>query len=168
MSSLLRNILLMLMAWAAILAAPALAQDYDFPPRPDGPVLDSADMLSAATEADLDGRLREHNARTGHAIVVATVPDLGGASIEPYATAMFAEWGIGGAERDTGLLLLISRDDRELRIEVGYGLHPYFGGIMAGRVINNVISPHFKAGDFDGGVTQGVNAILQHLSLIHI
>ncbi|KLI63321.1 TPM domain-containing protein [Aurantiacibacter marinus] len=152
------------MAIGAALALPATAQTYDFPQRPDGPVLDNADMLSPATEADLDARLREHNARTGQAIIVATVPDLGGAIIEQYATALFTEWGIGGAKRDTGLLLLIARDDREMRIEIGYGLHPYFGGIMAGRVINDVITPRFKSGDFDGGVTQGVDAILNHLA----
>ena len=95
---------------------------------------------------------------------MATVPDLGGSAIEPYATALFTEWGIGGAERDMGLLLLIARDDRAMRIEIGYGLHPYFGGIMAGRVINDVITPAFRNGDFDGGVTQGVDAIIAHLA----
>jgi len=164
-----RIVLLTVMAWVAALAAPALAQTYDFPPTPDGPVLDSADMLSPAAEADLDARLREYNKTTGRAIIVATIPKLEDASgrsveIEPYATALFAEWGIGGAQRDLGLLLLVSRDDREMRIEVGYGLHPYFGGIMAGRVINDIITPRFRAGDFDGGVTQGVDAILNHLA----
>ena len=159
-----RRFFILIAALITALAAPALAQNYDFPPRPDEPVLDSANMLSPATVADLDARLREHNARTGEAIIVATVPNLGGASIEQYATALYADWGIGGAERDLGLLLLIARDDREMRIEVGYGLHPYFGGIMAGRVINDVISPRFKSGDFDGGVTQGVDAILAHLA----
>ena len=92
------------------------------------------------------------------------MPGIDGQPIEPYATGLFAEWGIGGAQRDQGLLLLIARDDRRLRIEVGYGLHPYFGGIMAGRVINDVITPRFKQGDFDGGVTAGVDAILEHLA----
>ncbi len=148
----------------AALAMPGNAQEYDFPARPDGPVLDSADMLSDATEAELNQQLTQYNQETGRAIVVATVPSLNGAQIEPYATALFSEWGIGGEQRDTGLLLLIARDDRELRVEVGYGLHPYFGGIMAGRVIREVITPQFKAGDFDAGVTQGVDAILSHLA----
>ncbi|GAA5060360.1 hypothetical protein GCM10023208_28620 [Erythrobacter westpacificensis] len=148
----------------AALAMPAQAQRYELPARPDGPVLDSANMLSDATEASLNQRLTQYNQETGRAIVVATVPSLDGAEIEPYATELFAEWGIGGAERDMGLLLLIARDDREMRIEVGYGLHPYFGGIMAGRVIRDVITPQFKAGNFDAGVTQGIDAILQHLA----
>lgn len=147
---------------AALLVLPVQAQDY--PPRPEGPVYDGADMLSPTVEAQLDQRLRAYNAETGRALIVATVPSLNGQVIEPYATGLYAAWGIGGAARDQGLLLLIARDDRKLRIEVGYGLHPYFGGIMAGRVINDVITPRFKEGDFDGGVTSGVDAITEHLN----
>ncbi len=157
-----------LFAWisAALLligmALPAHAQTY--PPAPDGPIYDGADMLSPQVEAQLDQRLRAYNAETGRALIVATIPSLGGQNIEPYATGLFADWGIGGAARDQGLLLLVARDDRKLRIEVGYGLHPYFGGIMAGRVINDVITPRFKDGDFDGGITSGVDAIMEHLN----
>ncbi len=158
----LRHLLLALAALAGLAAA---AQAQDYPPRPDGPVYDGANILSPETEARLDAQLRAYNAETGRAIVVATVPSLGGASIETYATRLFTdEWGIGGAQRDAGLLLLIAPNERRMRIEVGYGLHGYFGGIMAGRVINDVIAPRFKAGDFDGGVTQGVAAILDHLA----
>ncbi|MFZ1744076.1 MAG: TPM domain-containing protein, partial [Pontixanthobacter sp.] len=145
----------------ALAASTAFAQS--FPPRPDGPVYDGADMIDAGTEAALDIRLREYNARTGRAIIIATLPDIGGQNIEPYATALFAEWGIGGAERDQGLLLLIAKQERKMRIEIGYGLHPYFGGIMAGRVINDTITPAFKAGDFSGGIASGVDDILAHL-----
>jgi uncharacterized protein len=159
---LLRHVLLLL-AGLIGLAAAAHAQDY--PPRPDGAVYDGAGILSEATKADLDQQLRAYNKETGRAIIVATVPSLGGASIETYATTLFTDkWGIGGAQRDMGLLLLIAPSERKMRIEVGYGLHGYFGGIMAGRVINDVIAPRFKQGDFDGGVTDGVNAILAHLA----
>ncbi|MDP5102464.1 MAG: TPM domain-containing protein, partial [Erythrobacter sp.] len=146
----------------ALAGVAAHAQDY--PPRPDGPVYDGANILSPATEAQLDAELRAYNAQTGRAIIVATVPSLGGANIEPYATELFSTWGIGGEKRDTGLLLLIAPNERKLRIEVGYGLHGYFGGIMAGRVINDVITPRFKEGNFDAGVTDGVAAILAHLA----
>ena len=153
----------LLLALAAVVM-PAAASAQDYPPVPTGPVYDGADILSPATEAALDKRLRDYNRETGRAIIVATVPTINGQPIEPYATGLFAEWGIGGAKRDQGLLLLIAKEDRKLRIEVGYGLHPYFGGIMAGRVINDVITPQFKAGDFDGGVTSGVDAIIEHLA----
>lgn len=159
----LRAALLLLVAglWLAVSTA---AQAQDYPPRPEGPVYDGAEILSPETETRLDAQLRAYNAQTGRAIIVATVPSLGGASIEPYATGLFSTWGIGGEKRDQGLLLLIARDDRKLRIEVGYGLHGYFGGIMAGRVINDVITPRFKEGNFDAGVSDGVAAILTHLA----
>jgi uncharacterized protein len=153
--------------WLAtlLLAFAASAHAQDYPPRPDGPVYDGANILSPATEAQLDAELRAYNAQTGRAIIVATVPSLGGASIETYATTLFTDkWGIGGAKRDTGLLLLIAPNERKMRIEVGYGLHGWFGGIMAGRVINDVIAPRFKEGNFDAGVADGVNAILAHLA----
>lgn len=158
----------LLRAWLAVLLiafAALAAQAQDYPPRPEGPVYDGANILSPATEAKLDGELRAYNAQTGRAIIVATVPSLGGASIETYATTLFTDkWGIGGEKRDTGLLLLIAPNERKMRIEVGYGLHGYFGGIMAGRVINDVIAPRFKEGKFDAGVTDGVAAILAHLA----
>uniref|UniRef100_UPI000831FE87 TPM domain-containing protein n=1 Tax=Erythrobacter sp. CCH5-A1 TaxID=1768792 RepID=UPI000831FE87 len=158
--------------WALVLLAGLLwlvlgtaAQAQDYPPRPEGPVYDGANILSPATEAKLDGELRAYNAQTGRAIIVATVPSLGGASIETYATTLYTDkWGIGGKDRDAGLLLLIAPAERKMRIEVGYGLHGYFGGIMAGRVINDVIAPRFKEGNFDAGVTDGVAAILAHLA----
>ena len=157
-----RTLSIIMAIWLALASSVALAQDY--PPVPTGPVYDGADILSPATEAALDARLRDYNRETGRAVIVATVPSINGQPIEPYATGLFADWGIGGEKRDQGLLLLIARDDRKLRIEVGYGLHPYFGGIMAGRVINDVITPRFKAGDFDGGVTAGIDTIIEHLA----
>ncbi len=158
----LRAILATVLACLVMLSAPALAQDY--PPVPAGPVYDGADILSPETEVALDQKLRDYNRETGYALIVATVPDLGGEPIEQYATGLFGTWGIGGAGRDTGLLLLVSRDDRKMRIEVGYGLHPWFGGIMAGRVIRDVITPRFKEDNYDAGVTQGIDAIVAHLA----
>lgn len=161
------RLLALLHIWIAalLLSFAAGAQAQDYPPRPDGPVYDGANILSPDTVAKLDGELRAYNAQTGRAIIVATVPSLGGASIETYATTLFTDkWGIGGEKRDTGLLLLIAPNERKVRIEVGYGLHGYFGGIMAGRVINDVITPRFKQGNFDAGVTDGVAAILAHLA----
>jgi len=160
--SALRIVWFCVFALVMALAGPATAQDY--PPRPEGPVYDGADIISAATEAQLDQRLRDYNRETGQALIVATIPSLDGANLEQYATGLFAEWGIGGAARDQGLLLLIVPEDKKMRIEVGYGLHPYFGGIMAGRVIRDDITPRFKEGDFDGGIVAGIDAITAHLA----
>jgi uncharacterized protein len=161
-SNLLR--LLVALAGALWLACAAAAQAQAYPPAPAGPVYDGAEMLSPEAEAALDQKLRDYNRETGRALIVATVPDMGGAPIESYANGLFNVWGIGGEKRDQGLLLLIAREERDVRIEVGYGLHPYFGGIMAGRVIRDVIGPRLTDGDFDGGVTAGIDAIIAHLA----
>lgn len=145
-----------------LLAVPAAAQDL--PPRPQGPIYDQADMLPAAEEASLDQRLREFDARTGNAVIVATVDSLQGDTIEDYAQKLYAAWGIGGAERDTGVLLLVAPNEHKVRIEVGYGLTPYITDILSGRIIRDEITPHFKDGDFSGGIEAGVDAMLSQLS----
>lgn len=157
------------MRWLAVLFAllalagfqPAAAQDL--PARPDGPVLDAASIIDPAAEAALDARLREYNARTGRALIVATVPGLGGETIEQYAVRLFEQWGIGGAEMDQGVLLLVAPNERQLRIEVGYGLHPYITDILSGRIIREEITPRFGNGDFAGGIAAGVEALIAQL-----
>jgi uncharacterized protein len=151
-----------LLALLMLFTAPAAAQDL--PPRPQGPIYDQADMLPADQEAALDQRLREFDARTGNAVIVATVDNLQGDTIEDYAQKLYAAWGIGGAERDTGVLLLVAKQERKMRIEVGYGLTPYITDILSGRIIRDDITPHFKQGDFPGGITAGVDALVTQLS----
>ena len=146
----------------AFVTAPAAA--LDLPPHPKGPIFDQAGLLPAAEEAALDQRLREFDKQTGDAVIIATVDSLQGNSIEDFATKLYADWGIGGAERDTGVLLLVAPNERKVRIEVGYGLTPYITDILSGRIIRDDITPHFKAGDMSGGIQAGVNAILEQLS----
>ena len=102
---------------AALLALPAAAQDL--PPRPDGPVYDGANMIDAATKSQLDQKLRAYNKETGRAVIVATVPSLDGETVEGYAVKLYETWGIGGEETDEGALLLVGKEERQLRIEVG-------------------------------------------------
>jgi uncharacterized protein len=147
---------------ALLLAAPAAA--LDLPQRPQGPIYYEAELLPAAEEAQLDQRLREFNARTGNAVIVATVNSLQGDSIEDYAVKLYAQWGIGGAERDTGVLLLVAPSEHKVRIEVGYGLTPYITDILSGRIIRDVITPQFKKGDMAAGINAGVGALLTQLS----
>lgn len=154
-----------ILAWLALLAAlvgaPAAAQQ--FPARPAGPVYDGASIIPDADEQLLDARLRAYNQRTGRALVVATVPSLDGETVEQYAVRLFENWGIGGAESDQGLLLLVAPNERKVRIEVGYGLHQYVTDILSGRIIRNDITPRFKAGDFAGGINAGVDALITQL-----
>ena len=150
-----------LAAWAlatlALGAATAAAQDV---PTLTGRVVDRAGMLSPATEAALTARLAAHEDSTSNQVVVLTVPSLEGEAIEPYATRVFRAWGLGQAGRDNGVLLLVARDDRELRIEVGYGLEGDLTDATSGTIIRRVIVPRFRDGDVDGGVLAGVDAIL--------
>ena len=148
---------------AALLALPAAAQDL--PPRPDGPVYDGANMIDAATKSQLDQKLRAYNKETGRAVIVATVPSLDGETVEGYAVDLYETWGIGGEETDEGALLLVAKDDRKIRIEVGYGSTPTLTDAMSGRIIRNTITPAFKQGDFTGGIVAGVAQMIEALDM---
>lgn len=147
---------------AAMLASVALAADIDVPYLR-GRVTDDAEVLSAETRHALAGRLQEYEARTGAQVVVLTVRSLGGASVEDFAEAVFAQWKLGRRGVDDGVLLVVAPSERRMRIEVGYGLEGRLTDISAGRIIRNVITPRFRDGDFDRGVSDGVGAILDQL-----
>jgi uncharacterized protein len=85
-------------------------------------------------------------------------------SLEDAALDIFRTWGIGSRSKDNGVLLLIAKDDRKLRIEVGYGLEGAIPDSVADRIIRNVIAPSFREGDFDRGVLDGFNAIVTRVA----
>jgi uncharacterized protein len=151
-----------LLALVGALGAPARAVDY--PPPPNGPILDQANLLPPDREAALDARLRALNAQTGKAMLVVTVDSLQGEPIELYAVKLFEAWGIGGKASDQGLLLLVAPNERKVRIEVGYGLHGYVTDGLSGRIIRRIVTPRFKAGDMAGGIEAGADALLEQLS----
>jgi uncharacterized protein len=157
-----KRLVLLLSVLLAFLATPAAA--LSFPPHPQGPIYDEADLLPPDQEAALDQRLRAFDQQTGNAVIVATVNSLQGDDIQDFATKLYAAWGIGGAERDTGVLLLVAPNERKMRIEVGYGLEPYLTDILSGRIIRDEITPRFKNRDMAGGITAGVDAIVTQLS----
>ena len=148
---------------AALLALPAAAQDL--PPRPDGPVYDGANMIDAATKAQLDQKLRAYNKETGRAVIVATVPSLDGETIEGYAVKLYETWGIGGEQTDEGALLLVAKEERKIRIEVGYGSTPTLTDAMSGRIIRDTITPAFKEGDFSAGIAAGVDRMIEAMDM---
>jgi uncharacterized protein len=108
--------------------------------------------------------LKNFRAEKAHEIAVVTVPTIADETIETYAVKLFAEWGIGGREKDNGVLLLIARDEREVRIEVGYGLEGALTDLESKQIIDKVIVPAFTRGEIDAGVTQGVSAIEQAIA----
>lgn len=150
---------------ALLLALVSQVARAELPARPDGPVADYANVLTPADKAALDSRLREYNRTTGRAIIVATVPSLGGEEIEPYAQKLAESWGIGGAESQNGVLFLIAPKERKLRIATARGLDVRLTDIMSGRIIRDVVVPRFRAGDMSGGIMAGVDAIIAQLDM---
>lgn len=143
---------------AGACAAAAGAQDL---PAAVGRVNDFAGILDADAERALDAELATLEADTSAEVAVATVPSLGGRSVEEYATALFNQWGIGQAERDNGVLVLVSVNDREMRIEVGYGLEGVLPDGLAGAIIRETFLPAFRDGDYQRGIRQGVSRVVE-------
>lgn len=129
-------------------------------PAPTGYVQDRADLLQVETERKLEGFLRELDRSESTQIAVLTIPSLAGEVLEEYALAVAESWGIGREGHDNGALLLIARDERRIRIEVGYGLEDRLTDLLTGRIIDQEITPRFRNGDFDGGVLAGVQAMV--------
>jgi len=146
----------------AALCAAAYAQAVEFPALT-GRVVDAADILNAGTRADLARQLEEHERATGEQIVVATVPDLGGLTIEDYGYQLGRHWGIGGKARDNGVVLIVAKAEHKVRIEVGYGLEGDLTDAMSSNIVNTRIVPAFRRGDYDAGVRAGVGAIIDVL-----
>ena len=128
-----------------------------------GRVTDNAQILSPAVSQSLTESLKAHEDRTGNQIAVLTVPSIHGESIEEYAAEVFEAWKLGQEGKDNGLLIVVVPNDRRMRIEVGYGLEATFTDGMAGQIIRTVMTPKFKNGDYDGGITEGALAVMDVL-----
>jgi uncharacterized protein len=142
-------------------AIPALAE----PPIPalTGRVVDQAGILDRGTIDAITSQLAGYESSTGNQVVVVTLPDLKGYPIEDWGLALGRGWGIGQKGKNNGVLLIVAPKDRELRIEVGYGLEGNLPDATANTIIDSEIVPAFKRGDMQGGVRAGVNAILAAL-----
>ncbi len=142
-------------------AAPAFAQTF---PALTGRVVDEAGLLEPSAEAALTRKLAAFEQTSSDQVVVATIPDLQGYDIADYANRLARQWAIGRKDEDNGVVLLVARDDRKVRIEVGYGLEGTLTDALSQLIIQNDILPAFKSGDFPGGIENGVDAILEVLS----
>lgn len=128
-----------------------------------GRVVDQAGLLGPADQQRLSQALAAHEQNTGEQLVVATVKSLQGLPIEQYGYQLGRHWGIGEEGEDTGALLIVAPDEREVRIEVGYGLEGRLTDAASKLIIENVILPEFRAGAFAEGIVAGAGAILQVL-----
>ena len=140
----------------ALLAAPLPALEV---PYLSGRVTDLADMISPEAESRIDGRLERLEQAEGSQIAVLTIPSLEGESLEDFSLRVAETWGLGRAEADDGALLLISRDDRKMRLEVGYGLEAILTDAYSRRILDEVLRPRFRAADVDGGVERAVETM---------
>ncbi|MDB5238756.1 MAG: methanol dehydrogenase-like protein [Candidatus Parcubacteria bacterium] len=151
-------------AFFVISISPIVVRAYVSPGHPTGYVNDFVHVLPAAEAQALESKLASLKAATGDEVAVVTVPSLGGDTIENYAVKLFQEWGIGGKDSDSGLLILVSSGDHEARIEVGYGLEGTVTDLQAGNIVRNVMIPAFKNDDYAGGISGGVDAVSQILT----
>jgi len=139
------------------LAAPAFSTEVPYLSRR---VNDNAEVLSAETIASLEALLKLHEDSTSNQVAVLTIASLEGETIEEYSIRVVDAWKLGQKGKDNGVLLLVARDDRKVRIEVGRGLEGDLPDITCGSIIRKQILPRFKEGDYDAGVTDGIQAIL--------
>jgi uncharacterized protein len=152
---------------AAVFFSPvtATAADASLPPFPQltGPVVDGAQMLDGDSAARLADKLRDYDQSSGNQLVVVTVPTLQGYPIEYWGYQLGRHWGIGQQGSNTGVLLIVDRDEHKLRIEVGYGLEGTLTDALSDDIIRNAVVPRFKRGEYGPGIEAGVDAILQVL-----
>ncbi len=132
-------------------------------PKLSGRVVDEANMLSPATKKQLNAMLASHESASQNQIVVVTVPDLQGYAIEQFGYQLGRHWGIGQKDGNNGVLFIIARQERKLRIEVGYGLEGDLTDAISSNIISTRITPAFKRGQFDEGIVTGTAAIIEAL-----
>lgn len=140
-----------------IALAPALALDF---PELTGRVVDNAGLIDPATRGALEQKLADFEKKSSDQIVVATIPSLQGEVLEDYANRLFRHWALGQAANNNGVLLLVARDDRKIRIEVGYGLEGVLTDLLSKLIIENTMAPAFRAGDFSGGIARAADDII--------
>jgi uncharacterized protein len=135
------------------------AHAADVPPLK-GYVNDYANMISPAVREKLTNELKELERTDSTQIVILTIPSLEGMTIEDYSIKVAEAWKIGQKGRDNGIILIVSNQERKIRIEVGRGLEGKLTDLTAGRIIDFVVKPRFKRGDFTGGFVAGVAALI--------
>ncbi len=136
-------------AWGAVRDVPFLS----------GRVVDEAALLPPEARTALEAKLAALEKETKAQVAVLTVLSLDGEPIEDFSHRVAETWKLGDAQRDDGVLFLVARDDRKMRIEVGYGLEPTLTDIRTRRIQDDLVRPAFRSGDYAGGIERGIDAI---------
>lgn len=147
--------LALLLCWTS-----AVSADVAVPPL-SGRVVDLTATLSSDQAATLEQKLKDFEDRKGSQLAVLIVPTTQPETIEQYSLRVVEQWKLGRKKVDDGALLLIAKNDRKLRIEVGYGLEGALTDATSKRIIDEVITPKFRSGDFAGGISDGADRILK-------
>jgi uncharacterized protein len=129
-------------------------------PRLQGYVNDYAGLLSAGASQKIGAELKSFEQSDSTQIVVLTIPSLEGENLEDFSIRVAEAWKIGQKGKDNGAIILVARNERKIRIEVGRGLEGKLTDLVSGRIIRYEIAPQFKAGDYDAGIEKGVSAVI--------
>lgn len=155
------KVITVVIALFAVVALPVSIGALAVPPKPtDVPVVDQTNTLTAEQKATLAAKIASERKATGNQIAVLMIPTLEDDVLENYSLNVAREWGIGQEERNSGVLLLVVKDDRRMRIEVGYGLEGALPDIRSNRIIRDRIRPAFQQNDYFGGINAGVDGII--------
>ncbi|MFA5000222.1 MAG: TPM domain-containing protein [Patescibacteria group bacterium] len=136
------------------------ARAYSSPGTAAGFVNDFAGVLSAEEKGALEAKLAAFNQESSNEIAIVTLDNLGGDTIENFAVELFKEWGIGKEKFDNGVLLLVALEERQMRIEVGYGLEGALPDATAFQIITKTLQPAFRADDYYGGLDKAAGEIM--------
>ncbi len=143
-----------------ILVCPAFAYCLEIPQKPQGYVSDYASMLSASSRRNLEEKLTRFERETSNQLIVAIFPGLEGEVLEDFSIRLAEAWKPGQKGKDNGVILLIFKNDRKVRIDVGYGLEGALPDAIAKQIIENEIVPEFRRRNFSGGIEKAVNAVI--------
>jgi uncharacterized protein len=144
-----------------ILILPCLAAAQDRLPKPTGFVNDFANVIPGPQRSRIAAVCTELNRKTGAELAVATVPDLGGSTVEVYANRLFQEWGLGQKGKDNGVLILLAVADRKIWIEVGYGFEAILPDGKVGGILDEYAMPFLRRNDFGNGLFATTAAVAQ-------
>lgn len=139
---------------------PLFVLAYNLPGQPTGFVNDFSQVLSSNQKLALEKKLADFEKETSSEIVVAIIPSLGGDTVENFAVKLFEDWGIGKKGKDNGVLILIAMQDRQMRIEVGYGLEGYLTDLQSHWIIDKIMKPAFQKGDYYQGIEAAIEKIM--------
>lgn len=157
-----KHVLLLLVVLLQTFCAAAGLEAAEIPPKPQAGtniyVQDYADVISPASEKIIYSLGRELDAKTTAQVAVLTVPTLDGEPIESYALNVLRSWGIGSKDKNNGVLIVVATQDRQSRIEVGYGLEGALPDGLTGRIQDQTMLPFFREGQYDKGIVNGYAA----------